>query len=399
MSDRIVPNVNIFLQYYNSHGGSKEYQNKRQFYSSNTNKDYMNYILTGINDTKKFDYLSYMNNKDKSAGVFGKNGLLTSDERKEIRQALRKTKSVIWDMVISFEEKFGKTWCDSYEQAYNLIESELPKFFKSVELNPNNITWFAGLHENTDNRHIHISFFENSPQRIRPSKKGKQYSIGKLSLNKINELKANIELSATDFKAREILARKRVNDKMKESLMTNIGYILKNKLLTLANEFPKTGHTYYDCDNMKSLKPKIDNITNYILSKNYQAKTLKEDFINLAKEKDEKFEAYCKRNRVKQPFNFQKKYMQDFYRRIGNVVIEQSKNLKAKDDERLKLNAKFKAQKIKQKKKLFNEIQECLYISQKVNYEIIKTFQEFYNKLEELRYQNLIEQYQSQNEM
>ena len=91
--------------------------------------------------------------------------------------------------------------------------------------------------------------------------------------------------------------------------------------------------------------------------------------------------------------------MQDFYRRIGNVVIEEAKKLKTKDDERLKLNAKYKAQKIKQKKKLFNEIQECLYISQKVNYEIIKTFQEFYNKLEELRYQNLIEQYQSQNEM
>lgn len=123
MSDKIVPNVNIFLHYYNSHGGNKEYQNKRQFYSSKTNKDYMNYILTGINDTKKFDYLSYMNNKDKSAGVFGRNGLLTSNERKEIRQALRKTKSVIWDMVISFEEKFGKTWCDSYEQAYNLIKS------------------------------------------------------------------------------------------------------------------------------------------------------------------------------------------------------------------------------------------------------------------------------------
>ena len=45
--------------------------------------------------------------------------------------------------------------------------------------------------------------------------------------------------------------------------------------------------------------------------------------------------------------------------RIWNKDIEQNK-----DDERLKLNAKFKAQKIKQKKKLFNEIQEY-YISVK----------------------------------
>ena len=42
---------------------------------------------------------------------------------------------------------------------------------------------------------------------------------------------------------------------------------------------------------------------------------------------------------------------------------------------------------------------ECFYISKKVNYEIIKTFQDFYNKLEEMRYQNLIEQYESNFEM
>ena len=40
---------------------------------------------------------------------------------------------------------------------------EFPKFFKKAALNPENITWFAGLHENTDNKHIHFSFRQNPP--------------------------------------------------------------------------------------------------------------------------------------------------------------------------------------------------------------------------------------------
>lgn len=45
------------------------------------------------------------------------------------------------------------------------MQSELPKFFKSAGLNPDNIEWFAGLHENTDNRHIHLISFVNKKLR------------------------------------------------------------------------------------------------------------------------------------------------------------------------------------------------------------------------------------------
>ena len=137
----------------------------------------MNYILTGISDMKKMDYMEYMNNKEKSYGVFNKDGIMSAEERKRVRQDLRKTKSNIWDCLITFEEKFGKKWCDSYEQAYKLVSKQLPKFFKRCGLNPDNIEWFAGLHENTDNRHIHISFFEKEPQRLRPNKNSKTFSL------------------------------------------------------------------------------------------------------------------------------------------------------------------------------------------------------------------------------
>ena len=114
----------------------------------------------GIEDIKKLDYVKYLSNIKKSSGVFNQNGFMDAKQKQALRSDLRATKSVIWDGIISFEEQFGKKWCEHYEQAYELLKTELPKFFKRAGLDPNNIEWFAGLHENTDNRHIHICFFE-----------------------------------------------------------------------------------------------------------------------------------------------------------------------------------------------------------------------------------------------
>ena len=55
-------------------------------------------------------------------------------------------------------------YCRDYEQAYNFIKKELPRFFTRAGLDKDNIIWYAGLHENTENKHIHISFFEKEPK-------------------------------------------------------------------------------------------------------------------------------------------------------------------------------------------------------------------------------------------
>ncbi len=390
MSD-ITPNVNFFVNFYKPNFGNDEYKEKRKYYSSNKAKDYLNYITTGIEDMKHLDYVEYMQNREKSCGVFNQDGVLTSEKRKQLRQDLRKTKSVIWDCLITFEESFGKKWCDNYDQAYNLMKNEFPKFLKKAGLNPDNIEWFAGLHENTDNRHIHISFFEKQAQRIRPNKKGKQFSNGVLPKSVVLGFKPQIELAVTDFKAREILARKQMQDYAKEQLNEISGRKFNNKLLALANKFPPTGSLMYANSNMEFLRAEIDSITDYAMSKSEVAKQCKDDFINLAKEKDERFEHYCKRNKAKQPYTFEKKYTQDFYRRIGNMVIQIAKETKQKDDERLKLNARIKQEKIQQKNKLWSQVKECFYLADKVNYEIVKAFQDYMDKLEEIRYKDLVE--------
>lgn len=385
-------NVNFFVKFISPNANTPKTIENRAYYSSNKSKDYMNYVMTGIKDMKKMDYMEYMNNKEKTYGIFNQNGIMNSDERKRVRDGLRKTKSNIWDCLITFTEDFGKKWCDSFEQAYNLVSTELPKFFKRCGLNPDNIEWFAGLHQNTDNRHIHISFFEKEAQRIRPNQKKKVFSIGTLPKHTILEFRPILELAATDFKAKEILARKLLQDRIKEDLEEKNKYTIHNKLLKIANQFPETGSLEYESENMLSLRSDINDLTDYLIKKDDTCKQYKDDFINLAKYKDEMFASYCQRNGYKQPFTFKQKYTQDFYRRIGNIIIRQAKELKLKDLERLKLNAKYRAEKIAQKKKFWAQLDYALYLSMKVNYEIIKAFQDFLEMMERARYQILVEQ-------
>ena len=128
---------------------------------------------------------------------------------------------------------------------------------------------------------------------------------------------------------------------------------------------------------MASLRPEIDSITNYLIKKNFELQCAFADFKDLAKEKDEKFAQYCKRNKVKQPYSFEKKYTQDIYRRIGNKVIIAALNIRDSNAKRLKLNAQIKSQKYAQKKGLFDQIVECMEISKKVDFEIMKAFQDY----------------------
>ena len=127
------PNVIAKIQYI-------ECDNPRRvFYSSGSKDDYLGYIDKGVKLNKDIDYLDYTGNLEKSSGVFNQNGLLNYDSKRLIREALRNTKSCIWDLVVSFETEYGLKNVDSYEDALELVKSVLPKFFKALKLKEDNI--------------------------------------------------------------------------------------------------------------------------------------------------------------------------------------------------------------------------------------------------------------------
>ena len=388
---KAVPNVNFMLEFcLPEYPNNPEMQDKRKFYSSNKYNDYVKYIDTGIKDLKNIDFVEYSNNSTKSSGIFNQDGKMTRTKIAETREHLRKTESPIWSGVVSFESEFGLTWCNNYRQAQHIMQSELPKFFKRAGLNPDNIEWFAGLHENTDNRHIHLIFFEKAPLRL--TDHGKGFSMGKLPCFAMDEFKANMELCATDFKAREIKIRTDLMRDTKEVLNDISPLKLKSMLVKLSNNFPPDGHLYYNSENMEHLRPDIDKITNYILNHNGKIKKDKEYFDDAVKERDDMVAHYCKRNCYKQLESVGDRMLKDLYRRIGGMVINQAIEVKKLERERTMLNAKYKMEKALQRKKISALLDKCIYLNRLVEYEAIHSFQEFMRNLEEIRYKRLKEE-------
>ena len=130
-----VPNVNCKIKYIQNEEDlakssvlAEKYGGNRKFYSSRLADDYMKYMDKGSKE--KTDYISYAGDEEKSCGVFDKSGLLTGRGKQKLRQNLRKTKSIIWDCLLTFQPEFGQRYCNDYEQAYEMMKREMPRFLK-----------------------------------------------------------------------------------------------------------------------------------------------------------------------------------------------------------------------------------------------------------------------------
>lgn len=384
-----VPNVNLFLGYVDNldKSVSKDLE-ARRFYSSNKEYDYVKYVNTGSKE--KLDYVAYSGNNEKSKGIFNENGLLNAEQIKELRTNLRTTKSTIWHGVISFTEYFGNLNCDTYEKAYELMKSQLPKFFKNANLDPENIVWFAGLHENTDNKHIHFSFFEKEPLRYKQSSRFKQFSDGYIDIDAINQFKIDIEKYFISRNFNIFENRKEITNLLKKSF--NDGAYM-NKINKLIIVLPVKGRLSYDGENMAEHRPMIDNIVKSIIVSNPELKRKVSDFEHILSKRDtELLKAYAKIKVDCSDKLLYEKCMKDLCRRLGNIVILAAKDIKTKQN---KFNYETRNRLIlkhieKKKRKIL--INKCMQLNDLVNKEIVNAFAEYRERLEEANYKRLREE-------
>lgn len=390
ISNNPSPTVFAILHYYNVDSTD------RDFYSSSDGNDYIGYVSKGITESRTYDYVSYMDDNDKSSGVFDSNGLLSKQDIKALRKMLRETKSCIWDMVISFEELFGKEHLFHFEQAIGLLNNILPKFFKSANLNPKNIIWYAGLHENTDNRHIHISFFEKEPTFYNHRKKEYKYHRGKIPITAVKELKLNTENYFNSPMEELKIKRKKLLESLKlemasksfDEFESSLKWLLKG----LFEEIPKEGRTGYDSLNMMHFKERIDNITTLILEKS----VYKDDYkviLDSIKERDEKLKKKCRKyNLDENEYLYGPKFKHDLYRRMGNVIIKEIISKRNKEYEELKNIRNDKYRRRAELKKTGYLLTKAFEIADEVYNEAYEVFLEFQIKMRNAEIERLIEQ-------
>lgn len=296
---------------------------RRNFYSSGSSNDYISYIDKGIDSGRGADrdYMEYMGNPDKSTGVFSDKGILSFEEKKELRNMLRNAKGNIWDLVISLDGDLGKERLYSYEQAYQMVRNVLPKLFDNMGFLRKDIVWYAGLHTNTDNRHVHISFFEKEPTFYSTSKKEYTYRKGRISNQFIRQLKGDVEEYLFSDREEEKLRRKRLMEEIMSSTLSfddkEFAPFLRSEVRVLMEMIPLKGkHSYMSLND--NVREHVDRISNVLLSNTKSGG----EMLTMLKDMKMREKECEKRYGMKEGLHKSDVIEADIYRRIGNMVID-----------------------------------------------------------------------------
>lgn len=296
------------------------------------------------------NYLNYMGNRNGSTGLFDRNGFMDANTKRNYAEKLKETHSVIWDAVISFIPSYSDKYCDNTLQAQNLVKSTIDDFFKKAGLNPGNMEWTGAYHVNTDNRHIHLCFWEKEPNtpkykfeyavdkngEIIKDKNGKGKKVSKLinDWSDWNLPKTAVNNYRTDIMTYHKFQEGLTNDflKLRDPILQNIKLhnktdinILK-KLQADLGEIKSYQYARLSKDNMKTLNKYVEAIikSEPELFKSYQE--YMDGLLNYQKE------LICNYNETKvivpkELKNYFTDRKNEFYNRAGNVVLKELKEL------------------------------------------------------------------------
>lgn len=398
-----VPNVLVSIGYAPNdetlnrlHTVKPKYLAERKFYSCRQNNDYLKYVNYGIAEG---DFIGYAGNPEKSSGLFDAHGLLNKEQLKNLRAMLRATDSNIWHAVISFTEQFGSKYMTSYKDALELLQSELPKFFKNIGIASDNVVWYAGLHENTDNQHIHLGFFEKEPRFRGESSPELRYRFGTIPQDALNAFRIAIEERLTDANFDIKRSRRILTDSAQDTLFHLHGWNdyereLKKKLLALYRALPTDGRISYGSKNMDALRPQIVEIVNFIIRNNPGLKRDFDAFCADVARFDLNRKRICEDQKIEntEKYLVGDKYIKDIYRRLGDKVIKAALDIKKKGDREVKRCRSELTKKRAEKQHRAYLLERAVRIGADVDDEAIRCFEEYRRKLAKAEYDRLVDE-------
>ena len=407
------PNILIRTQFYTPTPNTKNFnlwQQKRAFYTCNdTNYNVIDYlsresaVAKNLSETEKKiinelqqqvvsekDILNYISERPGSGGLFSKDGLLQKEQIEEIKNQMRKTDSIIWEGVISFESQYGKDNCNSYDQAISLMQKAMPSLLKHSHLDYDNIEWFAGLHTNTDNYHIQFIMFEKEPQHYKKNGELSFSTKGQLAEHNFDNAKFCIEKELTFEKDTSFEKRKEIGSSISKALWTQRKEeIIRPDLEEIISLIPATGKLGYNSENMKSLRPKIDSLTTKLIQTYPDIKEQYNGYKNYLTERKEKLSLIYTNNHIAlngKLDNYVESRIDDLYTRLGNITIataQKMKNYSAKYKKTKTLNKNSKV--YRNNKKLMSVSKEASSFLAISSYhdESLKAVMELRKKIEE----------------
>ena len=331
--------------------------------SDNRFQGYIDYInrskaIRNKNTAKYNLYQDYMGNPNKTSGLFtSEKDNLSEDEKmqlKEIFEQAQSNESVMWQTVISFDNRWLKQNGIISENDDAIDEAKLKevarggvnRMLEAEKLD--NAVWSGAIHFNTDNIHIHIATVEPVP--MREKKEYTQYEYAYQNGKRIRkpildengkpltkmEYKGRLKPKSIE-KCKSYVVNELVNDKENN---IKINQIIRDSIVKQKSEHPlvqdeelvKLFEELYqkmpDCNRnlwnynnpiMARLRTDIDNISTHYLEK-YHSDEFKELRERINTQEEVYKQAYGDSKK-----DYGKNKMKDLYTRLGNAILKEIK--------------------------------------------------------------------------
>ncbi len=205
--------------------------------------------------------------ESKEYHIWGKDGNVT---KRDILKDLPNDKSGrMWTLVVSFPPDFAlKNGLVTKEDYYLMTKSVIPRFMLDNDFDLTNVRWYASLHRDTGNPHLHITFFEMEERR-------KKDTLDKTSLKYLKSNIASYLIDNTSFYKDQDYLFLGLDNKIRKSNFTKTedNLFFSNKfrkslnkdLLDLYNKLPKRGRLQYNSKHLDYCRKDIDKIIEKIL--------------------------------------------------------------------------------------------------------------------------------------
>ncbi len=100
-------------------------------------------------------------------GIFGRDGVIEGEKLERMKAELKRTKSNIWAGIISPRKEVADELLSDKKKAMTFMQENFNRFIRRTHLNPDNVEWYAGWHDDSESgiKHIQFSFWEKQPHR------------------------------------------------------------------------------------------------------------------------------------------------------------------------------------------------------------------------------------------
>lgn len=284
------------------------------------------------------DYLAYMERHakviDPSFGLLDKDGELSFQQKKAYREKLRATQSPIRDIVISFDGTVQPGRFNTSTEWRDFLREAVKEYAHATGQKEDNLEWVGAFHGNTQHRHAHLMVWEkertyrqipvmsngelvmdgNAPRFIQSRKKEKQWSKTILPRAELDLFRERLFVTAMTMDTEKADDWKEIRAEYRQ---VRLPLAFKRLLFGMP-----LGANYND-RRMERWRPVLDRVTDDFIESHPDLFREYRQMLRKVRAKDSMARDYAKQHGTVSHANYEKAFVDDCHRRIGNLLIRQ----------------------------------------------------------------------------